>query len=73
MYVRSQANSDFREEAGEARAVLDQRDQRARGEIDALQDALPIELDLAREPIARRVVGDELFVRDRPSPRRPAT
>ena len=48
---------DFGERAGEAGAGLDDRDQRARGEIDALQHALPVETDFAREPV--RLVGIE--------------
>src|SRR5439155_283947 len=56
---------EFGERAGKARAWLDQRDQRARSDIDALEHALPEIPDLPREPmifvgIEKRVVGQDL-------------
>ena len=41
----------FRERAGKAASRLDQRDQAARGHVDALQHALPVQPDLAHQPV----------------------
>ena len=65
MKERSQANTDLGERAGKAAAGLDQRHQRARGDVDALQHALPVVQHLAHEPVAlvgveERVVGQHL-------------
>ena len=51
---------EFGERAGKARARLDQRHQRARGEIDALEHALPQMADFARQPVI--LVGVEELV-----------
>ena len=54
---------DLGQRAGKAGAGLDQRHQRARGEIDALEHALPVQADFARQPVVlvgveERVVGE---------------
>src|SRR3989449_10251612 len=41
----------FRSRTGEARARLDERDHRARGDVEALERALEVESDLAHEPV----------------------
>src|SRR2546422_7540858 len=41
----------FRSRTGEARARLDERDHRARGDVEALERALEVEPDLAHEPV----------------------
>ena len=56
---------DLGQRAGKAAAWLDQRHQRAGGDVDALQHALPVVQDLAGEPVAlvglqERVVGQHL-------------
>ncbi len=45
----------FGERAGEARARLDERHQRPRGDVDALEHALPVLPDFVDEPV--RLVG----------------
>ncbi len=48
---------DLGERAGKAGARLDERDQRARGEVDALEHAAPFEPDFPRQPM--RGIGIE--------------
>ena len=48
---------EFGERAGEAGARLDQRHQRARGDVDALQHPLPVMPDFVDQPV--RLVGFE--------------
>ena len=53
---------EFEQGAGEARAGLDERDQAARGDVEAFQGALPVEHDLCASQFPRflgeqRVVG----------------
>src|SRR2546427_2932747 len=57
---------ELEQRAGEARARLDEREHRARGDVEALERALEIETDLTHEPVVpvvreQPVVGlDEL-------------
>ena len=46
---------EFGQRAGEAGAGLDQRHQRARGDVDALEHALPVLPDFVDQPV--RLVG----------------
>ncbi len=48
---------EFGQRAGEAGAGLDQRHQRARGDVDALEHPLPVVPDLVDQPV--RLVGVE--------------
>ena len=63
-HVRAVAGEgEFGERAGKARTRLDQRDQRARREIDALEHPLPEMTDFAHQPVI--LVGvEEMLVGD---------
>ena len=51
----------FREPARKARSRLDQGNQRARGQIDTLEDTLPQACDLARKPVALVRIEESLI------------
>ena len=52
MYERSAASASSSSVPGEARARLDQREERARRDVEALERAPQVEPDLAHQPVA---------------------
>ena len=55
---------DLGKRAGKARARLDQRHQRARREVDTLENAFPFEADLARQPMRDIAVEEFVVIED---------